>query len=46
MQVYQLQEKDLPAKMNMLFKKNLYSIAISLAHSQVHRQREREREKM
>lgn len=33
--VYQLTEKDLPSKMEMLFRKNLYSIAISLANSQV-----------
>lgn len=30
-EMWQLSEKDLPAKMEMLFKKNLYSIAISLA---------------
>ena len=32
--MYQLSEKDLPTKMNTLFKRNLYSIALSLAHSQ------------
>jgi len=32
--LYQLSEKDLPTKMDMLFKKNLYSVAISLASSQ------------
>jgi hypothetical protein len=32
--VYQLSEKDLTSKMDLLFKKNLYGIAISLANSQ------------
>ncbi len=34
-QFIQLSEKDLPAKMDALFAKNLYNIAISLALSQV-----------
>eukprot|EP01006_Ploeotia_vitrea_P016610 TRINITY_DN47362_c0_g1_i1.p1 TRINITY_DN47362_c0_g1~~TRINITY_DN47362_c0_g1_i1.p1 ORF type:complete len:971 (+),score=548.72 TRINITY_DN47362_c0_g1_i1:368-2914(+) len=31
---YQLSEKDLRTKMNLLFRTNLYNIAISLAHAQ------------
>eukprot|EP00027_Filamoeba_sp_ATCC50430_P018912 CAMPEP_0168579026 /NCGR_PEP_ID=MMETSP0413-20121227/21645_1 /TAXON_ID=136452 /ORGANISM="Filamoeba nolandi, Strain NC-AS-23-1" /LENGTH=897 /DNA_ID=CAMNT_0008612909 /DNA_START=77 /DNA_END=2766 /DNA_ORIENTATION=- len=32
--IYQLQEKDTQTKLETLFKKNLYSVAINLAHSQ------------
>lgn len=33
-QLYQVQEKDTQTKLETLFKKNLYSVAIDLAHSQ------------
>ncbi|CAG8480604.1 10621_t:CDS:10 [Diversispora eburnea] len=32
--LYRLEEKDTPTKLEILFKKNLYSLAINLAHSQ------------
>eukprot|EP00026_Physarum_polycephalum_P001684 Phypoly_transcript_01686.p1 GENE.Phypoly_transcript_01686~~Phypoly_transcript_01686.p1 ORF type:complete len:1051 (+),score=172.81 Phypoly_transcript_01686:443-3154(+) len=32
--IYQLEEKDTQTKLETLFKKNLYSVAINLAHSQ------------
>lgn len=32
--LYQIQEKDTQTKLETLFKKNLYSVAIDLAHSQ------------
>lgn len=34
MKLYRLEEKDTPTKLEILFKKNLYSLAINLAHSQ------------
>ena len=33
-QLYRLEEKDTPTKLEILFKKNLYLLAINLAHSQ------------
>ncbi|CAG8604564.1 4777_t:CDS:10, partial [Ambispora gerdemannii] len=32
--LYRLEEKDTPTKLELLFKKNLYQLAINLAHSQ------------